>query len=862
MENALLFKKHYQSQIKNGINRKKNLFLQLTMMKKLFLLIVLLTSSSITAQIDSTKSMDIIDSLGAPTASLAVPEQTVLSGGQNSVASVLPPDTIKYDIKKYLAIRFSPDSVKFERLDSLSYEQLQEYYISEPLPPMTGRRPSKGDTIFSILNPLTAPTRTVEGESLFHPFVDVPLSDSALDASEQMMRPKIGIGMGRIAFHGDLANKKFQSALVGRPALDIAISQRLTRYLQLDFAAVVGKFGVNEIGNQHFNMLTEVRAGGVNLIYDFGNFIPDAYKIRPFVSFGVYGFEFLSKTDLKDRDGNLYHYWNDGTIRDRAEGTSDAQFSKEIVRDYTYESDIRTLNRNNFGNYTESAWSFPVGFGAIMKITDRIDLKINYQYYFSSTDNIDGIRGTSGAIKGNKGKDNFTYFSAGLQYDLIAKKIRRAKTEADTIDYNDPYLMAIFNGDKDQDNVPDISDACPDTPPGVGVDEKGCPADEDTDGVPDFRDDEKASPAGFGVNQKGVARTDLYWQSWYDDYMNDSLPGEKVTEFTGNIYAVAKKKGKKDPFTVELMRYNGAIPSDELAFLLSIGDINSTTLEDGTTVVYTSGNYEKLGAAIKRRDEYREEGNKKAGVSMFKGKDVLQLPENELESLLKSEITDLLKLNVNDSVSNLANVVTTSAPDESFTNNTIVYRVQLGAFRNKISTSIFGGSIGVLELKTGENVYRYVTKGYPTIEEAAATRADLVVQGYSDAFVTAYKGGRRIPMSETKATVEKDYKEDMNENKTFNSIDKSLLSFKVQLGPLKKRVQEAGMDARVKDLKDVKKMVTASGTLRYTCGSFPGLELAEEFRKTLEEKGFTDSFVIPTFKEEVISMQEAMELLK
>ena len=70
------------------------------------------------------------------------------------------------------------------------------------------------------------------------------------------------------------------------------------------------------------------------------------------------------------------------------------------------------------------------------------------------------------------------------------------------------------------------------------------------------------------------------------------------------------------------------------------------------------------------------------------------------------------------------------------------------------------------------------------------------------------------------------------------------------------------MDARVKDLQGVKKTVTASGTLRYTCGSFPGLELAEEFRKSLEAKGFTDSFIIPTFKEEVISMQEAMELQK
>lgn len=748
------------------------------MMKNILLLLFFLSGISVYAQVDTSKVSTALDSAAvvAPpdslnsnvnTATLAPvitatetpnPNQTptITASNPNTIA---PPDTtipkpvlVKLDSKKYDAIRFSPDSIKYSRLDSLSPDQLLEYYITEPLPLSNGKRASKGDTIFAQINPLTIPTKTVEGESLWRPFVEPPPFDSAFDASEQQMRPKIGFGLGRLGYHGDLYNHHFQSALMGEPAFDIAISQRLSRYLQLDFSVLVGKMGANEnTDTRHFNMLTEIKAGGVNLLYDFGNFIPDAYKIRPYVSFGVYGFEFLSKTDLKDKDGNAYNYWSDGSIRDKAEGTADAQNSKVLQRDYTYESDVREQNADGLGKYTESAWAFPVGIGAIMKITDRIDLKLNYQYYFSTTDYIDGITASGvGARKGTKAKDNFTYLSVGLQYDLIAKKMRKPKREVDTVDYSDPYLMALYNQDKDKDSINDINDACPDTPPGLAVDAKGCPGDADNDGVPDYRDDELNSPQGYGVNARGVARNDAYWQNWYDNYMNDSISGDRVTEYAGNIYAVEKKKAKKDPFTVELMRYNGAIPSDELAFLLSIGDINSTTLEDGTTVVYTSGNYEKLGAAIKRRDEFREDGNSKAGVSMFKGADVVQLPEDELEDLLKSEIADLLKMNVNDSINNLANIVTTATPDESFNSNKIVYRVQLGAFRNKISTSIFGTNIGVLELKTGENVYRYVTKGYNTIEEAAATRADLVVQGYSDAFVTAYRGGRRIPMSETK----------------------------------------------------------------------------------------------------------------
>lgn len=43
--------------------------------------------------------------------------------------------------------------------------------------------------------------------------------------------------------------------------------------------------------------------------------------------------------------------------------------------------------------------------------------------------------------------------------------------------------------DSDGDGVPDKKDKCPDTPPGVAVDENGCPLDRDGDGVPDYKDD-------------------------------------------------------------------------------------------------------------------------------------------------------------------------------------------------------------------------------------------------------------------------------------------------------------------------------------------------------------------------------------
>jgi outer membrane protein OmpA-like peptidoglycan-associated protein len=43
--------------------------------------------------------------------------------------------------------------------------------------------------------------------------------------------------------------------------------------------------------------------------------------------------------------------------------------------------------------------------------------------------------------------------------------------------------------DEDIDGVSDKKDKCPGTPPGVAVDENGCPLDRDKDGVPDYKDD-------------------------------------------------------------------------------------------------------------------------------------------------------------------------------------------------------------------------------------------------------------------------------------------------------------------------------------------------------------------------------------
>ena len=676
-----------------------------------------------------------------------------------------------------------------------------------------------------------------------------------------VFKPKISLGVGMLSFHGDLYANHYQAPWTARVGYDLNISQRLSKSFQLNFNVLFGKLGANEwLDNRQQNFQSEIRSGGISILYDFGNFIPDKYRIRPWISAGVNSLEFLSKTDLYDKNGNKYFYWSDGSIKNIDENAANASTAINLVRDYTYETDIRELNKDGFGKYQERAWAFPVGFGAIMKITDRFDLKMGMQYYFTTTDYIDGITNNSlGTRSGTKQKDNFVYTSFALQYDLVFKK----KGKMDTL--SDGYFdgidwLAIDNGDYDEDGIKDWDDKCHGTPKGVKVNEFGCPLDDDKDGVPNYSDEELSTPEGMAVNQKGVSLNDEYWQNWYNQYMDSGIV--VPTQVVENFYAAqqdsireatlatstnsSNTNNKNDKtFTIELARYTGPVPNDEMAFLLSIGDIQSTILEDGSTVLYTAGNYKEIQNAVKRRDEFIKEGSKNARIGHFdKGGNLIILSEDEITKLLGG------KNNVN----NEDNI-------NEFAKGDIVYRVQLGAYKNRISKDIFKRAGKVVELKGDDGLYHYTTKGYKTIQNSANTRADLVVDGYGDAFITAYKNGKRIALNTTSATMQTNEKENLTEIKSFSSVDKSLITFKIQLGALRK-IDVNTMEEKTKDIKDVEKQTTTSGLIRYTSGSFTDYSKADKYREGLANKGFTEAFVIALFKGEVISIQEALELLK
>jgi OmpA-OmpF porin, OOP family len=76
-------------------------------------------------------------------------------------------------------------------------------------------------------------------------------------------------------------------------------------------------------------------------------------------------------------------------------------------------------------------------------------------------------------------------------------------TPAPTAPAPAPAPQPVAEADSDGDGVPDSRDACPDTPAGVAVDERGCPLDSDGDGVPDYLDRCPGTPRGVRVDEHG-----------------------------------------------------------------------------------------------------------------------------------------------------------------------------------------------------------------------------------------------------------------------------------------------------------------------------------------------------------------------
>jgi hypothetical protein len=325
-----------------------------------------------------------------------------------------------------------------------------------------------------------------------------------VEVENHVYKPVIAFGMGTLNYLGDV-NDFYSGVFGAQPGYKLNVSTFIDsrRNYRMNFFLLYGKLSGNERSfvnlERNLNFKSEIINFGLNFEYTFNHFFRYHRKITPFVSVGVESLQFNSKADLHNSQGIRYNYWTDGTIRNIPENSPVAHESVVIQRNYIYETDLRSANLYSMGNYPQVSLAIPFDYGIDFRVSERVNMRVGSSIHFTFSDHIDNLSSLGSPIKGSKKNDRFSYSYVTFHLDLFSDR-KTMVVERLFLDVDFDYSLLE---DQDGDGVFDFWDKCPETPPGVVVDEYGCPVDSDGDGVPDYLDHEPDTRPGAFVDDYG-----------------------------------------------------------------------------------------------------------------------------------------------------------------------------------------------------------------------------------------------------------------------------------------------------------------------------------------------------------------------
>lgn len=198
---------------------------------------------------------------------------------------------------------------------------------------------------------------------------------------------------------------------------------------------------------------------------------------------------------------------------------------------------------------------------------------------------------------------------------------------------------------------------------------------------------------------------------------------------------------------------------------------NVTQLKKDSLYHYFLGDAKNISELIPYYQKAKKAGFNTAVVSMFLSdslvnnpnmryryqvlKDTLEkpvLPTNTLTAVAtttttKNNVRNPGKNNVpaNNTAANNTLVPQYVSPD----NGDVVYRVQIGAYQTKKPKTAFGPVGKVIEERTEEGYYKYMTQDVKTLENANDLKNALLQMGYTHSFITPYQNGKRLTIIES-----------------------------------------------------------------------------------------------------------------
>jgi hypothetical protein len=228
----------------------------------------------------------------------------------------------------------------------------------------------------------------------------------------------------------------------------------------------------------------------------------------------------------------------------------------------------------------------------------------------------------------------------------------------------------------------------------------------------------------------------------------------------------------------------------------------------------------------------------------------------------------------------------------------LVYKVQVGAFRNPISPAIFQGIQPLTGEQTSSGLTRYFAGEFKVLTTANAAKNEVRSLGYSDAFVVAFYNGKRISPAEAARMSGQSVPSDaaptsntpvvMNNNSNISNtptINNSPatntptvsnntpannadiapatdvaavqgLFYTVQVGVFSRPVSRG----QLYNLDGLFSERTGNGYLRYSAGKYNNVNAAVSSKNSINRLGIRDAFVTAYYNGKRITPDEARTL--
>lgn len=220
----------------------------------------------------------------------------------------------------------------------------------------------------------------------------------------------------------------------------------------------------------------------------------------------------------------------------------------------------------------------------------------------------------------------------------------------------------------------------------------------------------------------------------------------------------------------------------------------------------------------------------------------------------------------------------------------LVFKVQIGAFRNPIPQDHYKGFAPLMAEDAGNGITRYTAGLFKTFNVANMAKNEIRTMGYPDAFVVAFFNGKRININEARAMLneteltdeisfnttnnkqnttnnntssnEANTVEDITTEEVKDGISKDVRNiegvfFTIQVGVYSKPITPNQLN----NLTPLNSERTANGLIRYTSGVYKNISDANAGKERAINFGIADAFIIAYSNGRKITIAEANQLL-